>query len=152
MAYGPSFPDLFRRAPYVGNILKDANPAELPVEQPTKINLVINFRTARALGLTIPQSVLQQATDIIQLGRSFSAQAAGLRQPLVDQRAGPRVRAELRHREARGGASRAAALPAAGEADSADRGAAGARQAAAPSAGARFPQTIVRPVAGALWP
>ena len=67
LAYGPSFPDLFRRAAYyVDRILKGARPADLPVEQPTTFDFVNNLKTAQALGLTIPQSVLQQATEIIQ--------------------------------------------------------------------------------------
>ena len=67
MAYGPSLPDLFRRAAtYVDKILKGANPAELPIEQPTKFDFVINLRTARVLGLTMPQEVLMQATEVIQ--------------------------------------------------------------------------------------
>jgi len=67
MSYGVRFTDLYRRAAtYVDKILKGARPADLPIEQPTAFELVVNFKTAQALGLTIPQSVLQQVTEVIQ--------------------------------------------------------------------------------------
>ena len=67
MSYGPNLPDLFRRAgDYVDKILRGAKPAELPVEQPTKFDLVINLTTAKALGRTIPESFLLRADEVIE--------------------------------------------------------------------------------------
>jgi putative ABC transport system substrate-binding protein len=67
MSYGPNFPELFRRAAdYVDKILRGAKPADIPVEQPTKFDLVINLTTAKALGLTIPESFLLRADEVIE--------------------------------------------------------------------------------------
>jgi putative ABC transport system substrate-binding protein len=67
MSYGPNFSDLFRRAAdLVDKILRGANPADIPVEQPTKFDLVINLKTAKALGLRIPESLLARADELIE--------------------------------------------------------------------------------------
>jgi putative ABC transport system substrate-binding protein len=67
MSYGPNFPNLFRRAAdFVDKILRGAKPADLPVEQPTKFDLVINLTTAKALGLKIPEAFLLRADELIE--------------------------------------------------------------------------------------
>ncbi len=67
MSYGPNFPDLFRRAgDYVDKILRGAKPADLPVEQPVKFDLIVNLTTAKALGLTIPEAFLLRANEVIE--------------------------------------------------------------------------------------
>jgi putative ABC transport system substrate-binding protein len=67
VAYGPSYEDNYRRAAaYVDKLLRGAKPAELPIEQPTKFELVLNLKTAKALGLTIPPALLQRADQVIE--------------------------------------------------------------------------------------
>jgi putative ABC transport system substrate-binding protein len=67
MSYGPNYPDLYRRAAdYVDKILRGARPGEIPIEQPTKFDLIVNLSTAKALGLTLPAAVLTRANEIFE--------------------------------------------------------------------------------------
>jgi len=67
MSYGPNFPDLFRRSvDYVDKILRGTKPGDIPVEQPTRFDLVVNLITAKALGLTVPPMLLARADEVIE--------------------------------------------------------------------------------------
>jgi putative ABC transport system substrate-binding protein len=67
LSYGPNVPDIFRRsASYVDRILRGEKPAELPVQVPTKFEMVVNLKTAKALGLTVPQSILLRTDEVIE--------------------------------------------------------------------------------------
>jgi putative ABC transport system substrate-binding protein len=67
IAYGPSYPDLYRRAAiYVDKIFRGASPSSLPVEQPTKFELIINLKAARAMGIEVPMTLLVRADEVIE--------------------------------------------------------------------------------------
>jgi putative ABC transport system substrate-binding protein len=67
MAYGPNLPDIYKRtANYVDRILKGIKVADMPIERPTRFELVINLKTAKALGLTVPHSLLNRADEVIE--------------------------------------------------------------------------------------
>jgi len=67
MSYGPNFPDLWRRAAtYVDKILKGTKPADLPVEQPSRFELLVNLKTAEVLGLKVPPSILDRADEVVE--------------------------------------------------------------------------------------
>jgi len=67
MSYGPNFADLYRRAAdYVDKILRGAKPGDIPVEQPTRFDLIVNLITAKALGLSIPATILARADEVIE--------------------------------------------------------------------------------------
>ena len=66
VSYGPSLPDQYRQAAFVHKIFHGAKPADLPVEQPTKFNLAINVRTAKALGISVPPMLLARADEVIE--------------------------------------------------------------------------------------
>src|SRR5262249_13030884 len=87
MSYGPNFVDLFRRAgDYVDKILRGAKPENIPVEQPTKFDLVINLTTAKALGLEVPPSLLARAEDVIECSAASSSRGSLFRPPVVHSR------------------------------------------------------------------
>jgi putative ABC transport system substrate-binding protein len=87
ISYGPSTSDVLRRAGgHVAKILNGTKPGDLPVEQPTKIELVINLKTAKTLGLTIPQTLLQRADQVIQQRARPTRPTPAIRRRLLDSR------------------------------------------------------------------
>src|SRR5262249_52354177 len=82
ISYGPNLPDLFRRAAdFVDKILRGAKPADIPVEQPRKFDLVINLTTAKALGLEVPPTLLARADEVIEGSGASSSRCSAARQP-----------------------------------------------------------------------